>query len=244
MVALPSPEYEQLINKETVTSALTDVRQQTSINEDGYAQDGSLRSIRVLRTPYFIGNIEILDLNLKTEIETMLALACLNLKRVGSSRNRGWGAITCSLYTEDGGNLGDKVMTELKKWLPGQKRQSTSTDKFSDISNSDPVPVPEAARSYSHKLEYSIINTAPLLFTSADGDENMVNSLDYIPGSALHGYYANDFIKKRRITPSEAQDDKAFKQMFLDGQLGFSTLFLAMMKRVAAPIRCTYPFIL
>lgn len=221
-------EYEQLINKETVTSALTDVRQQTSINEDGYAQDGSLRSIRVLRTPYtFIGNIEILDLNLKTEIETMLALACLNLKRVGSSRNRGWGAITCSLYTEDGGNLGDKVMTELKKWLPGQKRQSTSTDKFSDISNSDPVPVPEAARSYSHKLEYSIINTAPLLFTSADGDENMVNSLDYIPGSALHGYYANDFIKKRRIKPSEAQDDKAFKQMFLDGQLGFSNAFLA-----------------
>jgi CRISPR/Cas system CMR subunit Cmr6 (Cas7 group RAMP superfamily) len=44
-------EYEQLINKETVTSALTDVRQQTSINEDGYAQEGSLRSIRVLKAP-------------------------------------------------------------------------------------------------------------------------------------------------------------------------------------------------
>lgn len=220
-------EYKQLINKETITSALTDVRQQTSINEDGYAQDGSLRSIRVLRTPYtFTGTVEILDGELKTEIETILALACLNLKRVGSSRNRGWGAITCSLYTEDGENLGDKVMAELKNWLPGQKRQSTSTEKNTDINNSDLVSVPEVARSYSHKLEYSIINTAPLLFTSADGDENMVTSLDYIPGSALHGYYANEFIKKRRMEPSQAQDDEIFKQWFLEGQLGFSNALL------------------
>ena len=222
-----SHEYKQLVNKETITSTFTDIRQQTSINKDGYAQEGSLRSIRVLKAPYtFTGTIEILDLNLKTEIEAMLALACLNLRRVGSSRNRGWGAVTCTLYTENEENLGDKVLAELKAWQPGQKRYSTSSTKITNDSQCEPVSVSKATYGYSYKLDYTITNIAPLLFPSADGDENMVTCLDYIPGSALHGYYANRFIRKKGLKPSQAQDDEIFKQWFLDGQLGFSNALL------------------
>lgn len=218
-------EFPQIINKETVTSSLTDIRQQTAINKEGYAKEGSLRSIRVLRKPYtFAGTIEVLDLELKTEIETLLALACLNLKRVGSSRNRGWGAVTCSLYAEDGENLGDKVIADLKSWVPGQKPQRTGASPEVNISAA--AHSPAGTCRYSHKLKYRIINTAPLLFTSSDGDENMVTTLDYIPGTALHGYYANELIKKRRLKPAQAQEDEVFRQWFLEGYLGFSNALL------------------
>ncbi|MGI6033419.1 MAG: RAMP superfamily CRISPR-associated protein [Coriobacteriales bacterium] len=220
-------EYKQLVSKETITNIFTDIRQQTSINKEGYAKEGSLRSIRVLKAPYtFTGIIEILDLSLKTEIETMLALACLNLRRVGSSRNRGWGAVTCTLYAENGENLGEKVLAELKVWQPGQERHYKSSKNITNDHQFEPVFVPKATYSYSHKLDYIITNHAPLIFPSADGDENMVTCLDYIPGSALHGYYANEFIKKKGLRPSQAQDDEIFKQWFLNGELGFSNALL------------------
>jgi len=219
-------EFSQLLNKEAVISALTDVRQQTAINNDGFAREGSLRTIRVLRTPYsFEGIIEVLDCELKEEIENMLALACLNIRRVGSSRNRGWGEIICTLYSEDGRNLGETVIAELKNWNPGQ-RPSRLTEEQSEVNKNDAGKSLAGTKGYSHKIEYKIANTAPLLFTSPDGDENMVTTLDYIPGSAVHGYYANQLIKNRRIEPAKAQEDVVFRQWFLEGYLGFSNALL------------------
>ncbi len=227
-------EFPQLINKEAVTSALTDIRQQTAIDKKGYAQKGSLRSIRVLKKPYsFLGDIEVLDLELKAEIEVLLALACLNLKRVGSSRNRGWGEISCTLCSEDGRNLTKTVVEEFKEELKkgrnlGQ-RPSRQTEEASVAimpNKDDTEKTIVATKGYSHKLEYIITNTAPLLFTSPDGDENMVITLDYIPGTALHGYYANQLIKSKGIKPDQAQEDEVFHQCFLEGKLGFSNAYL------------------
>src|SRR5690606_26127132 len=78
-------EYPQLINKDAVINALTHVRQQTAISEEGFAKENSLRTMRVLKSGNkFVGVIEVLREERRAEIEALLALACSNLRKVGS----------------------------------------------------------------------------------------------------------------------------------------------------------------
>lgn len=110
-------EYPQLINKDAVINALTHVRQQTAISEEGFAKENSLRTMRVLKSGNkFVGVIEVLREERRAEIEALLALACSNLRKVGSGRNRGWGEIECHLYNNDGTNLNKQVIEKLKDY--------------------------------------------------------------------------------------------------------------------------------
>lgn len=218
--------YPQLINKETIINALTNIRQQTSLDENGVAREGSLRSIRILKSPYnFTGYIEIIATENQAAIENLLALTCLNLRRVGSNRNRGWGEIAISLYSSAGDNLTEKIVEKLKTWSPGQVAPVNSKNKDVVAENYSEKEL-SPSKGYTHKLEYTISNTAPLLFTAPDGDENMVTSLDYIPGSALHGYYANQLIRNMGLKSSQAQENEFFYQWFLEGHLAFTNAYL------------------
>lgn len=219
-------EYPSIVNKEAVMNVVTDIRQQTAI-EDGTARKHSLRTIRVLNPGYhFEGKIEVLNIEEQEEIETLLALACLNLKRAGSGRNRGWGEISCRLYSDDGEDLGQKIIGLLEQWDNSSSRKPSERR---EINNPEP-PVeklpPTGKPSYTHKLEYVITSTSPLLFTAPEGDENMVTSLDYIPGSALQGFFANQLIRQKKLVPAIAQTDVNFKEWFLDGALCFSNAYL------------------
>lgn len=220
-------EFPHLINKAAVMNALTSIRQQTAIDEQGHARDNSLRTIRVLNPQFcFQGKIEVLKSEWQEEIEALLALSCQNLKRAGSGRNRGWGDISCRILSDDGIDLGQKAMGELAQWDKNDKRSEwlvkhemvrpDSTDKESAI----------VGPSYTHKLEYRITNTSPLLFTAPDGDENMVTSMDYIPGTALHGFFANQLIKEKNYASDYAHKDTDFRQWFLEGALSFSNAYL------------------
>ncbi len=90
-------EYNNILSPDVITNVLTELRQQTSINENGIAEDHSLRTVRVLKTGLsFEGEISLLSKN-ETAID-LLALSCANLHRLGTMRNRGFGCVKCSLF--------------------------------------------------------------------------------------------------------------------------------------------------
>jgi tRNA-dihydrouridine synthase B len=218
----------RFINKEMVVNALTEIRQQTAINEDGYAEDNSLRTVRVLRIgKKFIGTIECSSKDLKEQIEVLLALACSNLKHAGSGRNRGWGEIECRLYFGVKQDLVKHAIARLRNWKESEKLFCLSNGK-NDCAIEVPGQIsncPDGNPEDKYMLKYRITNSSPLLFTSPDGDENMVNTFDYIPGTALLGYYANRFIRIKGLEPATAQEDKHFKSWFVDGNLLFSNAY-------------------
>ncbi len=92
---------EQITQTETL-NALTTVRRQTAIDDNtGIAAEGSLRSFRViLRQQTFLANL-LFHQEPTPPMLALLQVSVLALRRVGSSRNRGWGHIKCSLWQND-----------------------------------------------------------------------------------------------------------------------------------------------
>jgi CRISPR-associated protein Csx10 len=91
-----SNEYKEILSRDIIIDTFTEIRQQTAINEKtGVALPHSLRTIRVIKKGYkFYGDIQVED---EKVIDT-LALACINLRRIGTKRNRGYGEVECKLF--------------------------------------------------------------------------------------------------------------------------------------------------
>ncbi len=106
-------KYNYILSKEVITEALAEIRQQTEIDEKGIAKPHSLRTIRVLRPGYsFEGKIKIE--NEDEKLVNLLALACMNLRHIGTKRNRGFGKVSCFLM--DGENkLGSQYLDSLQE---------------------------------------------------------------------------------------------------------------------------------
>ena len=91
-------QHKEIISKESVINHFTEIRQQTSIDENtGTAKEHSLRTIRVAKKGItFTGTIELEEF--LPEYVDLLSLSCLNLRRIGTKRNRGFGKVKCRLY--------------------------------------------------------------------------------------------------------------------------------------------------
>lgn len=89
-----SEKYPDILSKDSILSTFTNIRQQTKINDKGVAEERSLRTIRVIKKEkVFTGDIGLSDgYALK-----LLWLACLNLRHLGTKRNRGFGEVDCRL---------------------------------------------------------------------------------------------------------------------------------------------------
>lgn len=106
-------ELNGLLSPETIVTAFTSLRQQTSITREGIAEDGSLRTCRVLKSGLtFTGSIILKSEN--REILNLLALSCANLRYVGTMRTRGYGRVKCSLK-EGELDLSSRAIDELKE---------------------------------------------------------------------------------------------------------------------------------
>ncbi|GAB5046623.1 RAMP superfamily CRISPR-associated protein [Thermodesulfovibrio sp. TK110] len=92
-------EYSNIINPESIRKYYTELRQQTAIDE-GVAREHSLRIIRLLKKGKVFEGKVILEKD-SEELLMLLSLACLNLRRFGTRRNRGFGEIKCSLLEGD-----------------------------------------------------------------------------------------------------------------------------------------------
>ena len=93
-------DFNKKISKETIMQYFTSLRRSTQINEYGVAKDHSLRTARVIkRGNDFYGDVELRgtdDNDLKKK-ECLLALACMNLRSMGTKRNRGFGEVEAEL---------------------------------------------------------------------------------------------------------------------------------------------------
>ena len=113
-----SDKYNSFFSKETVLDYFTTIRKSTTVDDNGVAKKHSLRSYRVLTKGHtFFGDIVIVndnEKNILSKFEKLLTLSCLNLKSMGTKRNRGLGEIKCTLKKGDN-NLNKSVMEELCK---------------------------------------------------------------------------------------------------------------------------------
>lgn len=100
-LAYLTAKHNSFVSKETILNTFTSLRQHTKIYEEtGVADDHSLRTTRVLnRGRKFYGKV-IVEADNVDPIESTLALACANLRRIGTKRNRGFGEVTCCLLDE------------------------------------------------------------------------------------------------------------------------------------------------
>ncbi len=106
-------EYNNILSPEVIISVLTEIRQQTSINKNGIAEDYSLRTMRALKAGMFFEG-EVYFLNKDDEVTDLMALSCENLRRIGTMRNRGFGSVNCALLTENQ-NIFEKTISKLEK---------------------------------------------------------------------------------------------------------------------------------
>lgn len=94
-------EHPNIINSEAIRKYYTELRQQTAIDiEKGVAKKHSLRTIRVLKKGEIFEGTVLVDSDNESFL-MLLSFACLNLKRFGTRRNRGFGEIKCSLLDGD-----------------------------------------------------------------------------------------------------------------------------------------------
>jgi CRISPR/Cas system CSM-associated protein Csm3 (group 7 of RAMP superfamily) len=106
-------KYSDFISQEAIINAQTEIREHTEIGDDGVAKDHSLRRFRAIRAnTIFEGRVGLIR-NDVTALN-LLALACLNLRHVGTSRHRGYGEINCALYDGET-NLSQKIINELRE---------------------------------------------------------------------------------------------------------------------------------
>lgn len=89
-------KYPNVISRDNILSTFSHTRQQTRINERGVADAHSLRTIRVIKKGT-VFNGEIRRDNENADAEKLLALACANLRCLGTKRNRGFGEVECTL---------------------------------------------------------------------------------------------------------------------------------------------------
>lgn len=98
---LLSSKYNKFINKNDIIDNFTEIRKQTSIDaESQTAKKHSLRTIRVVKKGLEFETILVINHNIEEAIN-LLVLAAINLKRIGSKRNRGFGEVECSLELTD-----------------------------------------------------------------------------------------------------------------------------------------------
>lgn len=84
-----------------------------------------------------------------------------------------------------------------------------------------------------YQLPLTIELKAPALFADTVGDENMVSSVDYIPGSVLLGAFAGLHIKEHGgVDPSKPENFSPFADLFLNDKVRFLNGYIQIGKSV------------
>ncbi|MBO8159001.1 RAMP superfamily CRISPR-associated protein [Thermosyntropha sp.] len=195
-------KYRNFLTYQKISSFFTTIRQQTAIDLDkGIAKESSLRTLRVLKP----------ELNFKGEIyetkplsdreKALLYLAALNLKRIGTARNRGYGEISCSFE-----GLGIEEALRILTNKDEQERREEFRTKQLELSGKGCVK----------SLQYHIKVISPILIAKQVGEQNSVYTEKHIPGNVVRGLLAHKFINIMGLNKETAHLDKWFWEFFLN----------------------------
>jgi len=89
-----------------VLNSLTTIRRQTAIDSQTYvADEGSLRSFRVIVRELELNADLLFETQLNDEMLSLLSVSTLALRRIGSGRNRGRGHVRCTLHNASGEDI-------------------------------------------------------------------------------------------------------------------------------------------
>ena len=193
-------EGDRLLTPAAITDHYTTIRQQTRINDHGIAADTSLRTIRTINPDtLFCCRIDVSEDEGQV---ALLSLAALNLRRIGSSRNRGYGEVLCKL---EGAIATEKCQELISGWrkpaLPELSRRQ-----------SDAIPRGGSMK----KLSFAITTTRPVVVTTLTGDDNTVNSADIIGSQMVRGILAARIGSRLSLHRGDEQNDPLFRQAILD----------------------------
>lgn len=107
--------YKFAISRIDILESLTGIRRQTAMDETGRANDGSLRSMRViLRETPFESTLQLTREATETEL-ALLSAAILAFQRAGTGRNRGRGALKALLLDETHTDITPKSFAKFQK---------------------------------------------------------------------------------------------------------------------------------
>jgi CRISPR-associated protein Csx10 len=105
--------YGDLLSKEVILKTFTSIKQATAIETNGVAKKHALRTLRVLKK----GNVFLGKLSFSREVDEhslrLLAFSVMNLRYLGTKRNRGMGYIQCKLLDIEGKDIGNDYIRKL-----------------------------------------------------------------------------------------------------------------------------------
>lgn len=184
-------------SQQEILNQFTQIKAQTSIDENGVADDNTLRYTRVVKQYSPITNkplvfeTEITLTQATTDLEEILEKIALATRNIGMHRNRGMGSVTCKLVF-------DKEIEE-------------NTIKSSAIENKK---IQEESQWVV--LSYQLKNSQPLMLGSNDDQA----SETCIRGQRVLGVLAGTYLASKETSAQ----DQTFVDLFLAGQAIFTNL--------------------
>lgn len=208
-------ERENGILAEEVLDYFTRIRYQTAIDDFGIAKKGSLRSARVIKKDVRFETALTGDLN--DADKNLLHLACLNLRRAGTNRNRGWGRIRTYVVEMSALDINDAIKS-IKEYVSNneQDKEKEQTGKKAKPAMS----IVDSSGITRHHVtrDYKITFLSPVLLPKEGGDANTVSASKVIPGRKILGMLASKYIQKKGKNSPETKD---FTDLFLNGDTRF-----------------------
>ncbi len=107
-----SDRHSNIVNKQRIMNIYSSLRYSTALDEKtGIAKEHSLRVERVInRGNVFVGNVEFDE-----KYEEKIALICMNVRRIGTKRNRGLGEVEIKLLKDGNEIVKPEELSEVLK---------------------------------------------------------------------------------------------------------------------------------
>lgn len=208
-----SHQLQDVLSQRYISQCYTELRFQTAINENGVAQDHSLRVTRVVK-PYmeFYGHVN--SSSLSAAERALIYLGVKNLRRMGLKRNRGFGRVDVDFISSQfDGFTTETAINTLKTF-----RHNPKSWRLENAPRVEPVAVTQTQNVESHdkpyRLGFSIYLINPIVLARQQGDQNMINTERVIPNTTIRGLFAAQLIKRLHVPYVE--DHELFRRLFYD----------------------------
>jgi CRISPR-associated protein Csx10 len=201
-----------VLSQRYISQCYTELRFQTAIDENGVAQDHSLRVTRVVK-PYmeFSGHVNAALLSVAER--ALLYLGIRNLRRMGLKRNRGFGRVEMDFISSQFDEFTSETAVNILKTFrdhPKSWHLENSPREPVDFTQTQNVP----GHGEPYRLGFSIYLINPIVLARQQGDQNTINTERVIPNTTIRGLFAAQLIK--RLNVHHVEDHELFRRLFYD----------------------------